>query len=878
MQVFISYSSKDGTAIASKLHEVLHKNGHDAFHIDFDTVTGDQIWDTIAKECLSRERTIFVLTPSSLESKGQKQEYDLVVASYVNRLVFIKKDVSINAAFEKFPFLNSCKVRYFQEDTLEQDCSALATELVQVQDREVKRETRFTGDIIPKLSTKELDAAEISKQIQNINLAFQADTIIPEICKTQVITSADVRTNNLGFVIRLPIDWFKPKRETICNDPFFFDLGRDVAYGERVYLDSVLAANTEAGSIEGGLSKPNILKAIQQLNASGFEPELIFPTIDDYLKMHRLKDASVEYRGSRRTAYPGRYAPPDRPGQRGEHIRDEKQARRDGESLKDGNGAGEKGYRTSDLARAAGAHPNTVRFYEELGFLPPAERGPNGYRLWTRAHLDQMVFARRALHGLWPGRRIRKSALDLVRIAAAKGPRTALSAARDHARLVREDARAGEQAAAFLERWASGDEEPDPAGKRPPGKPSGPPGSGAGGGGHRGADTELGAQPPGGNPSRQIHRPQVLRAPGNRAAPRHTDTPPGRVQRHGRAAHGHRPGPGRGDGPSRRPGHARRGRGCPYGLRSMAFLPGGAGSARGGADRPAGRADRKRENPTVAHHPLENPYLRPHEQLHTGARSAHAQPEKPVGRRSQGRSCRVHRSQRGGQEFAALRHHPHGSPEAAGGNLLHLRPPEAAQAFPAARGRNPQPGRVHRRGPEAHGPDPPEHGGDGDGGIRLPAHALFPLRPALRRTFLLFFLQQPRGMCPECSGLGKRIRIDPGCFYDPRRNLREGALLHPDYKVGAYFWREFLSIGLFDPDLPLGKWSPSDLERFLYSPPIPWRCDTAQGLPRKSSRGSSGDWSATTRTRRTTRPTRARRTPTTVSSATVPARPAAEPG
>ncbi|NLJ46435.1 MAG: MerR family DNA-binding transcriptional regulator, partial [Treponema sp.] len=74
-------------------------------------------------------------------------------------------------------------------------------------------------------------------------------------------------------------------------------------------------------------------------------------------------------------------------------------------------------FRTADLARAAGTHVNTVRFYEEMGFLPPAERGPNGYRLWTREHRDQMVFARKALHGLWPGRRIRASALDLVRKA-----------------------------------------------------------------------------------------------------------------------------------------------------------------------------------------------------------------------------------------------------------------------------------------------------------------------------------------------------------------------------------------------------------------------------------------------------------------------------
>ncbi len=84
-----------------------------------------------------------------------------------------------------------------------------------------------------------------------------------------------------------------------------------------------------------------------------------------------------------------------------------------------------------------------------------------------------------------------------------------------------------------------------------------------------------------------------------------------------------------------------------------------------------------------------------------------------------------------------------------------------------------------------------------------------------------FSFNNPAGMCPECAGLGKRIRVVPERFYDPRLSLREGSLLHPDYKPGGFFWREFLAIGLFDPDAPLGEWAPGDLERFLYAESIP---------------------------------------------------------
>lgn len=39
--------------------------------------------------------------------------------------------------------------------------------------------------------------------------------------------------------------------------------------------------------------------------------------------------------------------------------------------------------RTSDIAKAVGVHPNTVRLYEEWGFLPPIPRNLSGYRLFT---------------------------------------------------------------------------------------------------------------------------------------------------------------------------------------------------------------------------------------------------------------------------------------------------------------------------------------------------------------------------------------------------------------------------------------------------------------------------------------------------------------
>ena len=55
--------------------------------------------------------------------------------------------------------------------------------------------------------------------------------------------------------------------------------------------------------------------------------------------------------------------------------------------------------RTKDLARAAGISVQQVRNYEAGGFIPPVERGPSGYRRYTRQHLAALTTARGLIGG-----------------------------------------------------------------------------------------------------------------------------------------------------------------------------------------------------------------------------------------------------------------------------------------------------------------------------------------------------------------------------------------------------------------------------------------------------------------------------------------------
>jgi DNA-binding transcriptional MerR regulator len=122
--------------------------------------------------------------------------------------------------------------------------------------------------------------------------------------------------------------------------------------------------------------------------------------------------------------------------------------------------------RTSQVARLVGVHPNTVRLYEQWGFLQPVQRAANGYRLYTDAHVDQMRLARTAMHGGWPGASVRRSALSLVRRAASGDLGGALEQAFQHLSLVRAERAQAEAAAEYLARWAAG--QPAQTGDTPP--------------------------------------------------------------------------------------------------------------------------------------------------------------------------------------------------------------------------------------------------------------------------------------------------------------------------------------------------------------------------------------------------------------------------
>lgn len=113
-----------------------------------------------------------------------------------------------------------------------------------------------------------------------------------------------------------------------------------------------------------------------------------------------------------------------------------------------------KFLRTTELARAVGVHPNTVRLYAEWGLIPPVERSPSGYRLFTQRHLDCLRLARTIYTAAYPGRGFRALGNEIIKRAVEEDWQGALEKAHEHLALVEAEWTQAESAADLLEHWA----------------------------------------------------------------------------------------------------------------------------------------------------------------------------------------------------------------------------------------------------------------------------------------------------------------------------------------------------------------------------------------------------------------------------------------
>lgn len=115
-------------------------------------------------------------------------------------------------------------------------------------------------------------------------------------------------------------------------------------------------------------------------------------------------------------------------------------------------------YRTAEVAKIIGIHPNTVRLYEKLELIPPAFRQDNRYRVFTDRHIAQFHLARLAFQVEILQNGLRRKIVEMVRVSAAGGFDQAADLTKEYLASVRQEQKNAEEAVAIVRRLLSGEE------------------------------------------------------------------------------------------------------------------------------------------------------------------------------------------------------------------------------------------------------------------------------------------------------------------------------------------------------------------------------------------------------------------------------------
>lgn len=115
-------------------------------------------------------------------------------------------------------------------------------------------------------------------------------------------------------------------------------------------------------------------------------------------------------------------------------------------------------YRTTEIAKQANVHPNTVRIYEDWGYISPAPREDNGYRIFSDIHLFQLLVARTAFRCEIVQGHIRAKARAIVEASGKENFSLALELAEQYLTHLEQEYGRALEAIELVEKWLNGTE------------------------------------------------------------------------------------------------------------------------------------------------------------------------------------------------------------------------------------------------------------------------------------------------------------------------------------------------------------------------------------------------------------------------------------
>ena len=114
-------------------------------------------------------------------------------------------------------------------------------------------------------------------------------------------------------------------------------------------------------------------------------------------------------------------------------------------------------YKTSEVAKIIGVHPNTVRLYEQLKIIPKAERLSNGYRIFTDFHIEQCRLVRLAFQVEVLQNGLRKKITKMIKMSATGDFDSAIILIDEYIKQIKQERLNVEEAIEIVKQLLTGD-------------------------------------------------------------------------------------------------------------------------------------------------------------------------------------------------------------------------------------------------------------------------------------------------------------------------------------------------------------------------------------------------------------------------------------
>ncbi|TCO69261.1 MerR family transcriptional regulator [Marinisporobacter balticus] len=119
----------------------------------------------------------------------------------------------------------------------------------------------------------------------------------------------------------------------------------------------------------------------------------------------------------------------------------------------------ENKYKTAQVAKVIGIHPNTVRLYEKLELIPKPQRLSNGYRVFLDFHIAQFKLARTALKVEVLQSGLRKNIINIIKLSAQGKFKKAIAYTNNYINQVKIEQKNAEEAIEITKKLLSGIQE-----------------------------------------------------------------------------------------------------------------------------------------------------------------------------------------------------------------------------------------------------------------------------------------------------------------------------------------------------------------------------------------------------------------------------------